>query len=168
MQIEIRSSAKFYHNLVTSQGHFSRFPGRAINPEKLTKMTKFKTQNHLYHSKALEKLYRGLSSEYSRFLNPNSRKFILKTKKKSIFHSFFLFLTSKITKKTRFDVFELKFSRKLKNRLYSLKSPLYSFSRAFEWYQWFWVSNFVIFVNFSGFRALPGKRGKRPCDVTRL
>ena len=56
----------------------------------------------------------------------------------------------------------------LRNRLYPLKSPLHRFSRAFKIYKWLRVLNFVIFRQFSGFRALPGKREKRPCDVIRL
>ena len=123
-------------------------------------MTKFKTQNHLYHSKALEKLYRGRLSDFIRFLNLTRENPFRRPKKRQFFTLFFFF-DVKNHKKVQFWRLRIEFSRvRLRNRLCSLKSPLYSFSRAVEWYKWFLVLNFVIFRQFFGVESSAWETGK--------
>ena len=81
--------------------------------------------------------------------------------KTGLFCDFWRQKKKKTMKNWRFFCLRNRFSRvRLRNRLYSLKSPLHSFSRAFEWYKWFWVLNFVIFRQFFGVQSSARETGK--------
>ena len=143
-------------------GPSSPFPWRSSQPRKFDeKMTKFKTQNHLYHSKALEKRYRELLSEYSRFLNITRENSFWRPK--NVISSLFLsFFDVKNHKKVPFWRLRNEFPRvRLRNRLYPLKSLIYRFSRAFEIYKWLRVLKFVLFCQFFGVYCL-GNGKNRP------
>ena len=78
--------------------HRAIFPvsqAELLTPKNWRKMTKFKIQNHLYHSKALEKRYRGLLSEYSWFLNVTRENLLQRSEKRQFLTLFFFFWRQK-------------------------------------------------------------------------
>ena len=119
--------------------------GKIFWSEKIQNFKLFFCQNHLYHLKALEKLYRRLLRGYSQILywfwDINTRNH---------------WKLPKIRENKHFWWFQVSISQnQCRIWLYPLKCLLYSFLRAFRWFRWFWQKKSLKFWIFSLQNFLP-------------